>query len=65
MDSKKTVLREAEEIIETYIKKQQALSRRFHKKNKESKRHNLRGIGLLLSLGVSLLLWGLILWWIF
>ena len=62
MGSKKTVLQEAEEIIETYIRKQQAISRRFDKK---SKRRNLRGIGLLLSLGVSLLIWGLLLWWIF
>ncbi len=65
MDSKKTVLREAEEIIETYIKKQRALSRRFRNKNKASKRHNLKGIGLLLALGLSFMLWGLILWWIF
>ena len=62
MESKKTVLREAEEIIETYIRKQQAISRRFYKK---SKRHNPKGIVLLLSLAVSLSLWGLVFWWFF
>lgn len=62
MGSKKTVLQEAEEIIETYIRKQQGISCRFYKK---SKRGNLKGIALLLSLGISLLIWGLVLWWIF
>ncbi len=57
MEPKKTVIREAEEIIEQYIQKQQGLSRVHHKK---SKRHNLKGIGLLLSLGISLLLWGVV-----
>lgn len=62
MEQKNTVIREAEAIIENYIQKQQTLSRGFHKK---SKRHNPKGIGLLLSVGISLLLWGLMLWWIF
>ena len=71
MDPKKTVIREAEEIIANFVQKQQELSRDFYQKNKgiakhkKSKRHNLKGIGLLLSLGVSLLIWGLLLWWIF
>ena len=66
MDPKKTVIREAEEIIANFVQKQQELSRNFdrqdreNKKHKKSKRHNLKGIGLLLSLGISILLWSLL-----
>ena len=62
MEKKNAVIREAEEIIEHYIKKQQGIARHFHKK---SKRRNPKGIGLLLCLGGSLLVWGLLIWWIF
>ena len=66
MDPKKTVIREAEEIIANFVHKQQEFSGIFYKQKKEkqnhkkSKRHNLKGIGLLLSLGISILLWGLL-----
>ena len=59
MESKKTVVREAEEIIAKFIQQQGEHSRQFQKK---SKRHNYTGIGLLLALGISLLLWGLVLY---
>ncbi len=71
MEPKKTVIREAEEIIANFVQKQQELSGYFskgnkkNKRNKRSKRHNLKGIGLLLSLGISLLLWGLLFWLVF
>lgn len=71
MEPKKTVIREAEEIIANFAQKQQELSGYFSKENKrnkgnkKSKRHNLKGIGLLLSLGISLLLWGLLFWLVF
>ena len=68
MEPKKTVIREAEEIIANFAQKQQELSGYFsqgNKRNKKSKRHNLKGIGLLLSLGISLLLWGLLFWLVF
>lgn len=77
MERKKTVLEEAEEIIENYIQKQQEISHRFYQKGKknnyhklkktkkQSKRLNPKGIGLLLCLGGSVLIWGVLLWWIF
>ena len=65
MERKDAVLREAEEIVEHFIRKHQENSRNFHRKIKKSKRLNPKGIGLLLSVGASVLLWGLLLWWIF
>ena len=75
MERKETVLREAEEIIEKYIQKQQEISRHFYQKGKgtsaakqtkkQSNRLNPKGIGLLLCLGGSVVIWGLILLWIF
>ena len=62
MESKKTIVREAEEIIADYIERQQGIYRRFHKK---SKSRNPKGIGLLLCLGGSLLVWGIVFCWIF
>ena len=44
MEKKNAVIREAEEIIEHYIKKQQGISRHFHKKSKreiQEKKENL------------------------
>ena len=61
MEPKNAVLREAEEIIRQYIERNGGKSPRFYKKRK---RPNLKGIGLLLGLGISMILWGFMLWWI-
>ncbi len=53
MYHKSAVVQEAEEIIENYIKKQEALSKRFRIK---SKRKIHSGVFLLLGLGVTILL---------
>lgn len=62
MERKNAVLREAEEIIEKYIARHGGKTPRFYQKRK---RPNPKGLGLVFGLGISLLLWGLMLWWIF
>lgn len=61
MNRKSAVVQEAEEIIENYIRKQGALSRKFQIK---SKRKHHGGFFLLLGLGVTVLL-GILLFLLF
>lgn len=54
MQHKSAVVREAEEIIANYIKKQSALSERFRIKKK---RKPPLGIFLLLGVGITVVFW--------
>ena len=54
MEHKSAVVREAEEIIANYIKKQTALSHRFRIKKK---RNHPKGLFLLFGIGVAVIFW--------
>ena len=62
MQHKSPVVREAEEIISNYKKKQSALSHRFRIK----KRRKLPpGFFLLFGVGISIVFWVMLFFWIF